>query len=157
MIYLFSMMFSKSFGYALRGVLYVALAGTEKKVQLDEMAGQLGVPRHFLGKVMKRLVKGEVLGSLKGPYGGFYITAKTMGTSLLRLTEVTGEVQEFGNCVLHFRKCDATNPCPMHHQVESLKRQWQEMLANTSIGDVFKKQEFSDFIQNIAPSQPAVV
>jgi Rrf2 family transcriptional regulator, iron-sulfur cluster assembly transcription factor len=45
------MIFSKSFGYALRSVLYVALVKDEKeKTQLDEIAGALNVPRYFLGE-----------------------------------------------------------------------------------------------------------
>ena len=66
------MFLSKSFGYALRGVLYVALIDKEKrKVRLDEIAEKLSVPRHFLAKIMKTMVKESVLQSTKGPYGGF--------------------------------------------------------------------------------------
>jgi Rrf2 family transcriptional regulator, iron-sulfur cluster assembly transcription factor len=65
------MVFSKSFGYALRGVLYVTMAGEKKTmIQLEEVAHQLTVPKHFLAKVMKNLVKEGVLNSMKGPYGG---------------------------------------------------------------------------------------
>ena len=50
------MIFSKSFGYAIRGILYIAVMKNEKqRVQLDEMAGKLNIPRHFLGKIMKRM------------------------------------------------------------------------------------------------------
>ncbi|HET7896419.1 MAG TPA: Rrf2 family transcriptional regulator, partial [Flavisolibacter sp.] len=61
--------FSKSFGYSLRGILFVALRETHTPVQLDEMAESLGVPRHFMGKIMKQLVKQGILSSLKGPTG----------------------------------------------------------------------------------------
>ena len=150
LIFLFYMMFSKSFGYALRGVLYVALMKNKKeKVQLDEIALQLGAPRYFLGKVMKNLVKENILGSLKGPYGGFYLTEKTLSTTLFRLMEATGEVEEFSNCVLHFKKCNPKNPCPMHHQIESLKIKWQDLLSSTSIGDLLNKEQ-PDFLHSIA-------
>lgn len=88
------MIFSKSFGYALRGILYVALEEKQKKkVQLDEIAGKLGVPRYFLGKVMKRLVKEGILDSLKGPYGGFYLNENTLQTRLIQLVEITGKAK----------------------------------------------------------------
>jgi DNA-binding IscR family transcriptional regulator len=52
------MTFSKSFGYAVRGVLYIAIMQDEKRyVQVEEIAGQLAVPRHFMGKILKNLVK----------------------------------------------------------------------------------------------------
>ena len=67
------MIFSKSFGYALRGVLYVALSADKGPVQLNEIAEALGVPRHFMGKIMKRLAHNSILDSQKGPSGGFEI------------------------------------------------------------------------------------
>lgn len=144
------MVFSKSFGYALRGVLYVSLMSENRpKVQLNEIAEELSVPRHFLGKIMKKLVKEGVLGSQKGPHGGFYINEKSTETTLLRLMEITGETEEFTTCVLRLRKCNEENHCPMHRQIESLRRQWQYLLASTTIGDLLKKDQ-PDFIRSIA-------
>jgi len=144
------MVFSKSFGYALRGVLYVAmLNGNKARVQLDEIAEQLSVPRHFLGKVMKNLVKEGVLSSMKGPYGGFYINDQTMQVHLFKLMEITGEVEELSTCVLRLRKCNALHPCPMHKQIESMRKQWRSLLSSTTVGDLLKKEQ-PDFIQSIA-------
>lgn len=144
------MIFSKSFGYALRGVLYIIMAGEKKPmVQLDEIASELAIPRHFLGKVMKKLVKGGVLSSLKGPYGGFCTNEITMETTLLKLVDLTGEPEEFTSCVLRLRKCNAENPCPMHHQIESLRDQWQTLLMSTTVGDLLRK-DMADFIKSIS-------
>jgi len=144
------MVFSKSFGYALRGVLYISLMSESKpKVQLNEIAEELSIPRHFLGKVMKKLVKEGVLGSQKGPIVGFYINEKSTEITLLKLMEVTGETEEFTICVLRLRKCNAENHCPMHHQIESLRGQWQSLLASTTIGDLLNK-DHPDFIRSMA-------
>lgn len=141
---------SKSFGYALRGVLFVAMLNDSKgKVQLDEIARRLSVPRHFLGKVMKGLVKEEVLKSMKGPYGGFYIHEKTLSTTLLKLATITGDVDTYEICILRFRKCNAANPCPLHRQIELLKKDWRDLLSSTTIGDLLKKDQ-PDFIKSIA-------
>ena len=71
------MIFSKTFGYALRGVLYLSTINEDKpRVQLDEIAAKLSIPRHFLGKVMKKLVKEGVLSSMKGPFGGFSVNER---------------------------------------------------------------------------------
>ena len=78
------MFLSKSFGYALRGILYVALMQDEKrKVQIDEIANKLSVPRHFLGKIMQQVVKAGLLQSTKGPHGGFYLAENTLSSSLI--------------------------------------------------------------------------
>lgn len=144
------MVFSKSFGYALRGVLYLALVEDEgKRVQLNEIAAKLTVPRHFLGKVMNRLVNEGVINSMKGPFGGFCMNESTLNTSLLKLMSITGETEEFSTCVLRLRKCNSQSPCPLHGQVESLRIQWQTLLATTTVGDLLKKDQ-PDFIRSIA-------
>ena len=144
------MIFSKSFGYALRGLLYVAMSNENSpRVQLAEIAKRLAVPRHFMGKVLKKLVKGGILNSMKGPYGGFYIHEKTLGTTLLKLTQITGDTVMNDSCILRFRKCNAENPCPLHRQVELLKKGWQNVLASTRVGDLLKKDQ-PDFIKSIA-------
>ncbi len=143
-------MFSKSFGYAVRGILYIAIVTeTKTRVQLAEIARQLAVPKHFLAKVLKTLAKEGIINSMKGPYGGFYINQQTMTTSLFEMMKVTGEVEEFGNCVLRFRKCNADNPCPMHLKIESLRQQWQQLLSSTTISDLLKKEQ-PNFIKSIA-------
>ena len=144
------MIFSKTFGYALRSVLYLAMLHEDKdRIQLDEIAVQLSVPRHFLGNVMKKLVKAGVINSMKGHYGGFYVNDRTNEFTLLQLKEFTGEVEDFDICVLRFRKCSSMNRCPMHNQVESLRGKWQELLASTSIGDLLKNSQ-PDFIKSIS-------
>lgn len=144
------MILSKSFGYALRGTLYVAvMKECERKVQLGEIAERLAVPRHFLGKVMKRLVKEGVLTSVKGPYGGFCINDNTLQTKLLRLTEISGDSALFDSCVLRFRKCDELHPCPMHCEVDVLRKKWIELLTNTTLGDLLRNDQ-PDLIKSIA-------
>lgn len=144
------MVFSKSFGYALRGILYIALTVNEnERIQLAEIAEKLKIPRHFLGKVMRKLAEEGIINSMKGPYGGFSINEGTMETPLRQLINITGEGEGFNTCVLRLRKCNSQNPCPMHEEVELLRTKWQTLLASTTVGDLLKKEQ-PDFIRSIA-------
>ncbi len=142
--------FSKSFGYALRGILYILLANdTRRNIQLEEIATKLSLPRYFMGKILRQLVQNGVLSSVKGPHGGFSANDKTMQTSLLRLIELTGETESMDACVLHMGKCDASHPCPLHFQAVLLKAQWHDLVYRTSVGDLINKGQ-EDFIKNIS-------
>lgn len=144
------MIFSKTFGYALRGILYIALMQDEKRyVQIEEMALKLGVPKHFLGKIMKRLVKEGMLLSVKGPYGGYTLSAATLQMPLLRLEDLTDGLGTFNNCVLRLRACNATNPCPMHFQMERIKGDLRRVMENTTIAHLLHKDK-EEFINSIA-------
>lgn len=144
------MVFSKSFGYALRGILYIALMTENKsKIQLDEMAEKLAVPRFFLGKIMNRLVRDGILNSEKGHKGGFSLNDRTMKVTLLDLVRVTGDSESFDSCVLRLRKCNAANPCPLHYEIESMRNQWHRLLAETTVDELLKKDQ-PDFLKSIA-------
>ena len=144
------MFFSKSFGYALRGILYIAMMQDEqRKVQIDEIAEKLTVPKHFLGKIMKQLVKARLLHSTKGPYGGFGITNKTLSVPLMRIVELTGGIEQFNLCVLQMRTCDGINPCPLHNEVEKIKIDLKNLFSTTTITDLLKEDK-KDFIRSLA-------
>jgi Rrf2 family iron-sulfur cluster assembly transcriptional regulator len=128
---------SKSFGYALRGILYIAAVQNEKpKVQIREIAERLQVPRHFLGKIMQRIVRNGLLHSTKGPNGGLFLTKETLATPLMKLVEMTDGTEQFHVCVLQFRNCNTLNPCPLHHEMEQIRTAWRDLLNNTTIHEL---------------------
>lgn len=142
-------MFSKSFSYALRGILYIALLQDEERnIHVNEIAEQLGVPRHFMGKILKNLVKHHILHSTKGPNGGFRINELTLRTSVLKVVEITDGLSAFNNCVLRLHLCNSQNPCPLHHLIEGAKESLRKELLNTTIEDLLEKDK-QDFIKSI--------
>ena len=144
-----NILFSKSFGYALRGILYVATRGSNNKIHLSEIAEHLALPKPFLGKVMHSMVSKGILSSEKGPGGGFYVNENTLQTSLKTLVELTGETDTPDTCVLRLRKCSAASPCPLHEHVITMRDDWQNLISNTNLGDLLYKDQ-STLIQSIA-------
>lgn len=145
-----NMLFSKSFGYALRGILYVSKMQEEKrKVQIDEIAGNLSVPKHFLGKVMQQVVKEGLLRSTKGPYGGFSLANETLTTPLIRLVEITEGLDQFRVCVLKLKNCGRTNSCPLHDEIEEIRSRFLTVFRETTIGDLIGDNK-NDFIKSLS-------
>lgn len=144
------MIFSKSFGYALRGILYVAVMKDQKRyVQVEEIASKLAVPRHFMGKIMKKLAKEKLLISTKGPSGGFVLNENTLEKPLMDLIVITDGVEIFDTCVLRAKECNGTNPCPMHGQMEGLKNNLKSILSDTTIGDLLEEDK-PEFIKSLS-------
>lgn len=144
-----NMLMSKSFGYALRGVLYVALQSKKgSHIQLAEMATRLHVPRYFMAKIMKKIVKQGILQSAKGPGGGFALTPTTGKTKLIELLEITDGNELFTGCVLHFRKCNSKNPCPLHFPMYEWRNGIMQKLSETTVADLLDKKK-PDVIKSI--------
>lgn len=132
------MFLSKSFGYAIRGILYISMVQDEgRKVQVEEIAEKLAVPKHFLGKILQELVKNGLLKSTKGPYGGFELTPDTMEKSLLDIFKTTDDAEQLGHCELRFNKCDSEHPCPLHHNVLKIREDFVDLLSKTTVKDLF--------------------
>jgi len=144
------MIFSKSFGYAIRSILYVGVMRHEKRcVQVEEVATKLAVPRHFMGKVMKKLAKEKILVSTKGPAGGFILNEHTLQMSLLSIIEIIDGVEIFNSCALRAKECNSLSPCPMHFQLESVKHNLKSILSDTTIGDLLQENK-PEFIKSIS-------
>ena len=144
------MFLSKSFGYALRGILFIAVMQDEKrKVQIDEIATKLSVPKHFLGKIMQQIVKAGLLKSTKGPYGGFSLAAETLNTPVAKLVEITDGMEQFSMCVLSFKYCNGLNPCPLHFEMENVKKNYLNVFSKNTLGDLLKDGK-SELLKSLA-------
>jgi Rrf2 family iron-sulfur cluster assembly transcriptional regulator len=131
------MILSKSFGYALRSIIYIALMSRVKpNIQLQEIADAIAVPRHFLGKVMKRLAKSRVVDSAKGRTGGFMLNDQTLSYSLKDLIILIEGDALFNACVIGFKKCNEKNPCPLHNQMVEIRKQILKTYSETKIDDL---------------------
>ena len=115
----------------------MALMRSKKhNVQLQEISDEISVPRHFLGKVMKRLAKKGVVDSAKGRTGGFMLNEHTLSYSLKDLIILIEGDALFSACVIGFKKCNEKNPCPLHHQIVEIRKQMINTYSETKISDL---------------------
>jgi Rrf2 family protein len=144
------MFLSKSFGYALRGILYIAaMQDEQRKVQIGEIATKLSVPKHFLGKIMQQVVKAGLLKSTKGPYGGFSLAAETLATPVIQLVEIMDGMEQFSLCVLKLKYCNGLDPCPLHYEMEEAKKNYLNVFNKNTFGDLLKNGK-SDLLKSLA-------
>ncbi len=131
------MLLSKSFGYAVRGILYISMLQKEgRKVQVEEIAEKLAVPKHFLGKILQELVKVGLLRSTKGPYGGFELASETLSSTLFDIFKTTDDAEQLTHCVIRTNSCDTQNPCPLHENISVIREEFKRLLLNTTIEDL---------------------
>lgn len=128
-------MFSKTFGYALRAVTFVAIHGKDgKKVSLHELSHNLDIPHHFLGKIMQDLVRHGIIDSIKGPSGGFFRSAQTVDTFLLDILKITDGSLVFEHCALGIQRCNESYPCSLHDDFANCRNGMLHALSVKTIG-----------------------
>ena len=132
-------MISKSTEYALKTVVFLAQNIDEDKFfGKKTLAEKLELPESYLAKVLQQLVKKEIIGSIKGPQGGFYALPETLSVSLLDIIDVFEGLEFFKKCGLGHEECDEENPCPIHKDYEVFRSNLQKTLENKTIKDVIR-------------------
>lgn len=127
-------MITKTCGYAIRGVIFLALEkNVKRKIGIQEIAEELKVPQHFMGKILQELVRKEILKSTKGPHGGFYVNDSILDLSLIRIVEAIDGLGVLKKCFLGREECSHENPCPMHDDFEVSRRTIFENFQNKKI------------------------
>ncbi|RMG78491.1 MAG: Rrf2 family transcriptional regulator [Bacteroidetes bacterium] len=130
-------MFSKSCQYAIRAVLFLAAyASEEKKMGTKEIAEAIGVPKHFLGKILQQLSRHNLVASTKGPHGGFYLTKEILQSHLIKVVECIDGEDNLKSCILGLPVCSSENPCPLHVQAFAYREGVLYQLKHQTIQDL---------------------
>ncbi len=133
-----SLIFSRQCEYALQAVLYIALKPEGKMSSTREMTKTLGIPYHFLGKIMQDLSRKGILTSMKGPTGGFALGKPAKKITLFHIVEAVDGTQFASECVMGFPECSSANPCSVHGQWAGLRDGICKMLMKKNVAEVAK-------------------
>jgi len=134
-------MFSKSCEYGIRAVIFIAVESAKgRKTGIKQIARQIDSPEAFTAKVLQALVKRQIIISVKGPSGGFYIPENSLSEIKLVeiITAIDGEAV-FKDCALGLDGCSEDSPCPLHNEFKHIRDELGEMLRSVSIEDLTKK------------------
>lgn len=137
-------MFSKATEYALRATIYIAQKSTEeKKLGIEEISKSIDSPQSFTAKILQSLTRDNcVVSSTRGPNGGFYMTSIAKKLPVRAVLLAMGEDAMLEKCVLGLKLCSETQPCPMHTQYKSIKKDLIKLFASKTI------QQLADDTQN---------
>ncbi len=132
------MKISRSTGYALIAVGYVAQYYREGAVLASRVSKQYNIPLEYLLKILQQLVRANVLRSKRGPRGGFFLAKPAENISLLEIIEaVDGPI--FSNLQL----AEQTNNEPFSLKMEKACRQ-----ASERVREIFAAAKLSEMMSD---------
>ncbi|MEB2775365.1 Rrf2 family transcriptional regulator [Algoriphagus sp. D3-2-R+10] len=127
-------MFSQAAKYAIKSVIYVWTKSLEdRKVGAKEIGAEINAPEAFTAKILQSLVKAKIIGSLKGPNGGFFADETHAKINLKDVVKAIDGDHLFSGCSLGLPKCSEKSPCPLHFEVVKVRREIDNMLTSKSI------------------------
>ncbi len=133
-------MLSKASKYAISSVLYLANnASLENKLGAKQLAKLLKIPAPFLAKTLQELTKKDIISSIKGPRGGFFLSKKNEKNSLFNIIDCLDDIEKFNQCYLGQSECSDEKPCVVHHLYTPFKTQLVNKLKNKTILEMAKE------------------
>lgn len=143
-------MFSTSCHYGLQAMIYIALhASEDNNVELNKIAGEQHIPKHFLSKILQLLVKNKLLVSMKGPTGGFNLNRPPEEITLIEVVEAIDGLDMFTQCGIGLKRCDDSHPCPIHHDYKKIRDRIQKLFETKTLRELSEEVQSGDSIVSL--------
>lgn len=137
------MKISRSTGYALVAVGYIAQHYQESAVLAARISKEYKIPLEYLLKILQQLVRANVLRSKRGPRGGFFLARPAEEITMLEIIEAVD-----GPMSTHLHLAEQTDSSPFSLKMETVCRN-----ATSKAKEIFQQTKLSDLLA--APSAPA--
>lgn len=127
--------------YAVRAILDLSFNSNGKPVRLQEISDRQSISLHYLEQLFRRLRKGAVVKSVRGPGGG-YVLARNMDEISVKevLTSVGENINPAKDLVgTGDIKSDTVEFVLTKTYFENMGVIMQEYLTTTSVGDLLRK------------------
>ncbi len=139
-------MFTKSCEYGIRALIVIA---EETKgggrIGIKEIVKRSKTPESFTAKILQLLAKRKIIDSQKGPSGGFYVTKDLDSIKLYDIVDAIDGNAIFTGCGLGMAECDASRPCPLHHEFDEVRGRLIQMCRTNSLQDLVEGYHESVF------------
>ncbi len=108
----------------------------DQRVGVKEIADTLDVPGPFLAKLLQQLTRNNLVSSVKGPNGGFFLSEKNRNEPLRKVVECIDGPEVFSACILGLPVCSSENPCPLHTQAFIYREGLLQMVGKKTVAEI---------------------
>jgi Rrf2 family protein len=110
----------------------VLIARNENGINAVKIAEQTGFSKNHISKVAQRLVKNELLKSVRGPSGGFTLKRKPADITLLEIYQSIEGPIEVTDCPLVYEICHF-DQCVMGNVVNKMTTEFKRFLNGQTL------------------------
>lgn len=130
-------MLSNTCKTAIKAVIYLSSKfEVEENAGLKEISEFINTSEHTVGKILQTLVKQNIINSVKGPSGGFYISKEQQKQLIINIVEAIDGKQIFKSCGLGLSKCSSSHPCPIHDDYKEARDIIEKLFRQKRVVDL---------------------
>ena len=130
-------MISQTAEYALRAIVFLAMnSGAAYTTQ--QISASTKVPSAYLSKVLKSLVRAELIQSQRGIGGGFTLTKSAEQITILEVLNAVDPLQRIRTCPLGI-EAHGTTLCALHKRLDDATAVIEKAFRDSTIGDLLAR------------------
>lgn len=130
------MKISRSTGYALVAVGYIAQHYKDGAVLAARISKEYNIPLEYLLKILQQLVRANVLRSKRGPRGGFFLSRASDNITLLEIIEAVD-----GPLMSHLHLAELTDNSAFSQKMETVCRK-----ATEEVREIYGRAKLSSML-----------
>jgi len=115
----------------------VLIANSEKMINATQLSKIMGSSKHHVAKIAQRLVKENILRSIRGPHGGFSLKKRPEDVTLLQIFEAIEGKIEITECPMDNPVCPF-DKCIMGNIVKKMTTEFRDFFQNHTLKDYLK-------------------
>src|SRR5689334_15256620 len=123
-------MISQTIEYALRAMNTLAMLNGAASTS-EAIAAATQVPQGYLSKVMRDLVRADLVQSFRGPRGGFRLARDPSTISLLDIVNAVDPIRRISACPL--KDPHHVDLCPLHRCLDDVLAHTEQRFRCTSL------------------------
>ena len=127
-------MISQSAEYSLRAIVCLA-SRPQRAMTTQQIASVTRIPPGYLSKVLQTLARAGMLESQRGIHGGFVLSRKPEGITLLELVKIVDPSHRISACPLGVLE-HQNNLCPLHREIDRAVSLAENALADTTVASL---------------------
>lgn len=132
-------MLSQTCKIAIKAVIYLATKfETGERAAIREIASHIEASEHTVGKLLQTLVRQDVIKSVKGPSGGFFLSRIQLEQPVRNIIDAIDGKQIFCDCGLGLSQCSASHPCPIHDEYKAVRDMLDKIFSSKRIIDLYE-------------------
>lgn len=132
--------------YAIRIIVFLDQAGAGTSKTADEISEAMHIPKGYLAKVLKKLRSGNLVDSVIGQKGGYYLVKDKKEITLLQIMENMEKSMYINRCLEPDHYCNraATQSCKIRRYYQEVQEEIREKYFNISIEELINRYSDSE-------------
>jgi Rrf2 family protein len=134
-------MISKTGVHAVRALIALGRIEDGSFAGAGQIAGEIGAPRNYLGKLLQGMIDQGLVESQKGLGGGFRLARPPQQIRLYDILEPIERLSHWSRCILGRTACSDEHACLIHYRWKRVRQAYLKMLESTTIADLLQSGE----------------